>query len=238
MATTRSRFFGLMLGFLPVAAAVVGVAAGGGSADARTAKVLGARSTPRPECPRNTNRHPCTLTGSVTGFQHIGGGRKGLMRAREDGRIVAWGIRLSRPNKEQRDYFGDFFEDQRYGTAPYAQIAVLGKRKKQRFRLLRSSPAVALNGALGLAQTFTLNRPLRIRRGQFLGITIPTWAPAFATNLPRRKNAWRASRKPNACVGDANIRNGKPHRAAGTNRRYGCSYSGERLLYWGLYSPD
>lgn len=204
------------------------------TASARSAKTIGAtKHTPAPACPGS----PCEAVGSVTGFQIVGGGRRGLMKADEHGRLVAWGIRLSRPNNRQRRFFGDFYENTRFGARPTARIAVLRQLKGGQFRLMRQSPVVDLTGAFGARQTYTLTQPLRIREGQILALTLPTWAPSFAVDLPRRRNVWRASRRRGRCAGTRNIRRSSPQGKVGSTRRYGCRYRTARLLYWGYYVP-
>jgi hypothetical protein len=205
-----------------------------GSAHARSAKTIGnTKHTPGPACPRG----PCEAVGSVTGFQVVGGGRRGLMRARENGWLVAWAIRLSRPNQQQRRFFGDFYENTRFGTRPTARIAVLRQIEGRQYRLMRQSPVVELTSALGTRQVYTLTQPLRIRQGQVLAFTMPTWAPAFAVNLRPRRNIWRASRPQGRCLSTSDMRRSRPQGKAGSTRRYGCTYRTARLLYWGYYVP-
>jgi len=90
---------------------------------------------------------------------------------------------------------------------------------------------------LGSRQTFTLNQPLNMRKGEFLALTIPTWAPAFAVNLSSNTNVWRSSRLAGQCSGTGNIKAGKPQQKVHSVRSYGCDYKTARLLYWGYYVP-
>jgi hypothetical protein len=228
----------IALGCLIAVGALLGLGAPA-TADAQSAKRIGNTSfVPRPACPQNTMRRPCEAVGSVTGFQVVGQGRRGLMQAREDGHLVAWGIRLSRPTSRQQRFFGDFYESTRFGTRPHARIAILRRTTGREYRLVRQSPPVDITRGLGSRQIYTLTQPLRIREGQILALTIPSWAPAFAVNLPPRRNIWRASRMPNRCTGARNIEQSRPHQRAGSTRRYGCTYRTARLLYWGLYAPQ
>ena len=60
------------------------------------------------------------------------------------------------------------------------------KRKDERnYKLKGQSAVVGLNAVLGTRQTFTLNDPLKIRKGEFLALTLPTWVPNFAVGLSR-----------------------------------------------------
>ena len=229
------------LAFAALCVAIVGAVAVT-SVGARNAKVLGkTRHTPDPVCPKN-----CEAVGSVTGFQRVADGQKQPFRVRRDGKIVAWAIDLSRPKKSQRRFFGDIFESHRYGTKPTARISVLKHKSRRKYKLLRQSPAVQLSGSLGDKQVFTLNQPLRIRRGNIVALTVPTWASAFAVGLSRRGNKWRGSRtKPNCSPKSQSTRDvrrfaraSRPQQKVGSVREYGCDYETARLLYWAYYVPD
>jgi hypothetical protein len=237
MPSTRARPGARRLALLVIAAAAVTAACAWGqpaSAEARSAKTIGAtKHTPRPACPGS----PCEAIGSVTGFQVVGGGRRGLMKARENGRLVAWGIRLSRPDNRQRAFFGEFYESTRFGARPTARIGVLRQVEGRQYRLMRRSPVVDLTSALGRRQTYTLTQPLRIRQGQILALILPTWSPSFVVDLPPRRNVWRASRRPGRCAGARNIAKSTPQQKEGSTRVYGCRYRTARILYWGYYVP-
>ena len=213
-------------------AVAIGVA---GSADAVSPRVLGkTKRTPKPACPGN----PCSAVGNVTGFQKEADGREGIFRAKKNGKIVAFALDLSKPDKSQREFLGDFFRSNRFGKTPTARIAVIRRAEGSRFRLKRQSPVVKLNGLLGQKQYFTLNKPLRMRKGDVLALTVPTWASSFATGLRPRDHQWLASRKRGKCSGNANIKNGSPHQKVDTVRQYGCAYDLDRLLYWGYFVGD
>jgi hypothetical protein len=120
---------------------------------------------------------------------------------------------------------------------PPARISVIKRREGRNYKLKAQSPVVQLRAVLGGRQTFTLNQPLKIRKGEFLALTIPTWAPAFAVNLSANNNVWRSSRLEGQCSGTANIKAGKPQQKVHSVRAYGCDYQTARLLYWGYYTP-
>ncbi len=213
-------------------------------AGARDAKVLGnTKHTPKPDCPRDTTRHPCEGIGSVTGFPLVADGEKRPMNVRRDGRLVAWAIDLSKPKESQRDFFGGLFESDRFGQTPTARIAVIKHKRRHRYKLLRQSPVVKLSGALGRKQVFTLDKPLRIRKGQVVALTVPTWSSNFASHINRRKNRWRASRSRRNCAPRSSdmgavrrfARKSRPHQRTGSVRGYGCDYTSARLLYWAYY---
>ncbi len=231
-ARTRTR---LLLSSFAVLALSVGTVAATNDASAQKKKpapkppaqnmvVLGASAqTAQPACPST----PCQAIGKVTGFQTTIGAAKKPFLAPFDGKVVAWSIKLSAPTEKQREFFDDF-----YGGPPSARISVLKPilKRKLRYKLRSQSPVEALAQVMGSTTTFTLKTPLPVRRGQMVGLTVPTWAPAFGVGLAK-DNAWRASRKPSKCTATADISAGRGHEALGTERIYGCSYTTARLLY-------
>ena len=174
--TTRSR---PALAALALAALVV-LCAAAGPANASTARVLGkTERTPEPSCPKT----PCEAVGSVTGFQLVADGTRAPFKARQNSWIVGWAIDVSQPKKSQHNFFADFYRSNVFGTVPTARIAVIKRREGRNYKLKSQSPVVPLSTSLGSRQTFTLSSPLKIRKGEFLALSIPTWASAFAVNL-------------------------------------------------------
>ena len=69
-----------------------------------------------------------------------------------------------------------------------------------------------------------------MEKGDIVGITVPTWAPAFAQGLAS-SNAWRASREAGKCTNSNDVRQGEPQMKVGKRATYGCRYTTARLLY-------
>lgn len=219
-------------------AALALLTAGAGVAGAAAARPLGKTNrTPPPSCPSKGANDPCEAVGSVTGFQIIGDGNRPLFKAKQDSWLVAWQIALSDPDKDETTFFSDFYQSNAFGQVPTARVSVLKRKEGRNYKLKAQSPVVGLNAVLGTRQTFTLTDPLKMRKGEFLALTIPTWAPAFAVNLTGPTNIWRSSRADGQCSGTGNIKNGKPHQRVGSLKEYGCDYKTARLLYWGYYVP-
>jgi hypothetical protein len=217
------------------------------SAGAAKVRTLGkTRHTPPPDCPTDTASRPCEAIGSVTGFQLVADGQKNPFQADRDGKIVAYALALSRPNKDQRNFFGTLFKNSEFGTHPSARIAVLKRVARHKYKLLRQSRAVTLDSAMGHTEIFTLDNPLGIRKGRLVGLTVPTWAPNFASPLNRRANEWRASRTKDNCAPKSGsssdvkefARKSRPQQKIGSTRIYACDYRGARLLYWAYYVPS
>ena len=218
------------LALLAAAGAAALAFAFGGSADA--AKLGQTARAPAPACPKS----PCQAVGRTTAIQLVADGRRAPFKARANGRVVAWAIDLSTPNQEQRTFFGDFFASSALGTRPTARISVVKRKGDGRdYKLKGQGPVIDLTSNLGDYQVFTLTDPLPIQKGEFLALTIPTWAPSFAVNLNRTSNIWRASRADGRCQAEDDIKAGKAHQNVGSTREYGCDYSTARVLYWGFY---
>ena len=121
------------------------------------------------------------------------------MNVRDYGKLVAWAIERLRPKKSQRTFFSSLFKSSRYGKTPTARIAVIKHKGGTKYKLLRQSPVVKLSGALGHKQLFTLDRPLSVKKGQIVALTVPTWASNFASHISRHGNRWRGSRSRKNC---------------------------------------
>ena len=204
--------------------ALVSVAGGAGAAtNSRTTVVLGATSTtPDPSCPEL----PCQAVGSVTGFQVSNNQAKLPFRVPRDGKVKSWTLTLAQPTNTQRSFFNGFF-----GTPPEARLAILRRvpgTNPPRYNLRSQGSVRVLSPFLG--QTVRFGASLRVRKGDIVGLTVPTWAPAFAEGLSAA-NAWRASREPGKCTNTTAVRMGEPQQRVGRRATYGCLYRTARLLY-------
>jgi hypothetical protein len=218
---------------IAVFVAMVAMAIGLGRADAAPKiAVLGAATPAAPSCPTN-----CQAVGKTTGFQvNIAGSKKPFV-APFNGSLVAWSIKTGAPstkpnaqNNNQSDM--DFFTKS-FGGTPKAGVAVLKPINKGSggvYKLKAQSPVEDLSDVLGQTTTFTLSHPLRIRAGQIVALSVPTWAPAFAINQSAN-TVWAASRPKDKCTNTADILGGTAQTDIGSQRVYGCSYKTARLLY-------
>jgi hypothetical protein len=249
--------FTALCGLLVAATALAGLPAQG-KRPPRPASVIGqTNKTPAPLCPQKPSEHYidrhssapvkrfCQAVGSVTGFGLKTDGRRHAFRATRNGRIVAWAVSVANTNGFEEKAFGslDFFGTKRFGAHPTAQLSILKKKDGPRYKLLRRSPVVDLNSAQGHKEYFTLKQPLRIKKGQIVGITMPTWAAILASNKKiATSNSWSASRNPKKCGGTTdqqrrhNAVTARPQTKIHSVRKFGCTYSG-RLLYWAYYVP-
>lgn len=189
----------------------------------RTTVILGQTATePDPSCPEL----PCQAVGSVTGFQVNNGQTRLPFMVPHDGTIKAWTLTLAQPTNSQRAFFNGFF-----GTPPEARLAILRRvpgTEPPRYTLRRQGSIKVLSPYLGQTVKFGSNLP--VEKGDIVGLTVPTWAPAFAQNLDTA-NVWRASREEGTCKNATDIRQGEPQQKLGSRREYGCKYTTARLLY-------
>jgi hypothetical protein len=169
---------------------------------------------------------PCQAVGSVTGFQVNNGQASLPFVVPRKGKVVAWTLTLSKPTGKQRAFFNGFF-----GTPPEARLAILRRvpgTNPPRYNLRRQSAVRVLSPYLG--QTVRFGAGLRVEKGDIIGLTVPTWAPAFAQGLAAN-NVWRASRTPGKCTNATDVRQGSAHAKVGKRATYGCRYTTARLLY-------
>ena len=89
--------------------------------------------------------------------------------------------------------------------------------------------------------------PLRVKEGDYVGLTAVTWMPAFAVNLDAAANYWLASRPKDRCARRpasrpkrfaAYYRATQAHLQSSTVKVYQCTYQTARLLYWARIVPD
>jgi len=210
--------------------AVAGVSLALAATAAKTTVVLGGTATmPDPACPEL----PCQAVGSVTGFQVSTEQGSLPFRVRKDGKVKSWSLTLAEPTSKQRSFFNGFF-----GTPPEARLAILRRvpgTEPPRYNLRRQGSVHVLSPYLG--QTVKFGANLRVEAGDIVGLTIPTWAPAFAQSLSA-KNSWRASREPGKCTNTTDVRQGEPQEKVGQRATYGCRYSTARLLYTATVVED
>ena len=179
----------------------------------------------------------CQAIGQVSGFQIQQGTRKNPYRLRSYGKVVAFSVKLGKPNASQVTFFNKLF-----GGPPQIMLTVLKPYKAPRgqktppnkYVLSGSSPLFDLQNYFGSVPTFALPRPLTIKPGYVVGITVPTWAPAFAVNLGDDM-VWRSSRDPKKCD---DVRQDAAQDIRGSTRTYGCVYKTARLLYTVTYIAD
>jgi hypothetical protein len=201
-------------------------------ASARTVE-LGADADPAsPSCPAD----PCVAVVRVTGYQgRAAGGRKNPYYIRRDGHITAFTVTLSSPTPEQATFFNE-----NYGSPAQLRLSVMrkGQTRKTRLehRLVQQSEPFELDRYFGSSPTFVLPRPLRVKEGNWIAITVSTWAPMLSIDLTR-SDWWRSSRAKRNCDPPRSLSQFAMEDLREINV-FGCTYTSARLLYTVTYVPD
>lgn len=214
-----------LVSLLSLALASLGDGAGANESRAVKTVVLGqSGNMPDPACPQT-----CQVVASVNGFQVRTQSSNTPFRVPFNGKLTNFTLYLGKPTNRDRTALND-----RFGSPPQAAITVLKKFKtasgKDKFRLLRKSPVEGLSQELGTTARFRLDKALNVRKGNFVALAVPTWAPVFALGLNSNSNRWRASRQPGKCS-SAFIDQAAPQLKVDSRRFYGCTFRGSRLLY-------
>jgi hypothetical protein len=186
-------------------------------------------------CP-GTTESPCVAAVRMTGYQgRASDGPKNPYYIRRDGNLIAFTVQLAKPTSEEVDFFNNNF-----GTPSTARISVLrrGDTRKTRLdhRLIAQSGRFELDRYFGSKPTFVFDRPIPVKKGNWIAITVPTWAPLLSTNLART-NWWRSSRAKDSCEPPKSLRQFAMEDLREVNR-FGCTYHGARLLYTVTYVPS
>ena len=213
----------------PAALAAVAVAvalpAAAVAAITEVGPLQGESAMPDPACPAK----PCLAISRTTGYQVKVGDVRGTHVVPEDGRIVAWSVKLSKPGKSQVEFF-----EENLGGEATAQLTVLRPGNKLYARILAQGDPVELEPYFGQTAQFALNRSIPVKKGNVIGLSVPTWAPALAINQAGTVS-WRASRPKGGCNDFS-----KPTAQTGTNnvRRFFCLYRTARLTYTATIVTD
>ena len=194
---------------------------------------LGATADPaNPSCPAN----PCVAVVRVTGYQgRATGGPKNPYYIRRDGYIVAFTVTLA---GSERRAVHVLQRQLRLAGAVRLSVLRKGDTRKTRLqhRLVQQSEPFEIDDYFGSSPTFVLDRPLRVKEGNWIALTVPTWAPMLAINLTK-SDWWRSSRAKNNCEPPRSLRQFAMEDLRQVSV-FGCTYSGARLLYTVTYIPD
>ncbi len=216
-----------------VAAIALGQPSGAGAV---AATVIGQTpSTPKPNCPTPKGDNvpadrACQAMGRVTGFQTSADGRRNPFRIRKPGTIVAWSVAVSKPNRKERDFFATELSN---SGPPSARLSILKPKGDGVYKLVKQSPVVGLDSVLGNRPVYTLSDPLRVRKGQIVALTTPSWLSNLADAGASASDAWLASREQGECLSEEDLlQRSRPQQKVGGKRHYACRYEGARLLYW------
>lgn len=144
-----------------------------------------------PSCPEPAAS--CRAMTHTTGLQvKIGPSFNRPLTSKVNGRLVAFSVRLSKPNKTQIAYF-----EKNFGGEATAQITVMRPSSGLRWRVTGQSERFPLTKYFGETAQFPLKQTLTVKKGYSVALTVPTWAPVIA--VQDTTSAWRASRAKADC---------------------------------------
>ena len=193
------------------------------AASARIVEVGQAPTQALPTCPDS----PCLAVSRTTGYQAKVVDSRAHYVIPANGKIVAFSIRLGAPNKRQIDFF-----EENFGSAS-AGLTVIRRGNRLFGRVVTASPVYQLGDYFGQTVQFPLDRALSVQKGNIIGLTVPTWAPALSA-LTEDGSSWRASRGLKSC-GDTDRQTSQT--SIGALTQYRCLYRA-RLTYTATLITD
>ncbi len=177
----------------------------------------------RGSCPGTpADMQSCQALTRATAYQAKVGPDRDLYQAPADGRIVAFTLALGAPTKAQVAFF-----EKNYGGGAQAALVVLDSGKKLSRTVVAKGPVVRLNDYLGQNVQFPIINTLPIREGQYVALTVPTWAPVMQIGLGA-ETSWRSSRASTGCL---NLTAQAALLGSKSNALFRCLYKGVRLTY-------
>ncbi|MGE4425998.1 MAG: hypothetical protein AB7G37_06065 [Solirubrobacteraceae bacterium] len=213
------------------AAGAVALLAPGAAFGATSVKELGeVADGKKPQCPEN-----CSLVTRTTVLPTSVTGSRTLFEAPANGRIVAWTVTLGDPVEKDREAL-----EKQLGRAK-AQLVILRREKGVTTAVKAGSSTKHLDPYFGSTVTFALPKTLSIRKGDVLGISVPSWAPVLVQGYDA-KTSWRASRPKGRCGGTTAERMQDYYTdttlAVGKSGSFNCLYKAERMAYTATFVPN
>jgi|SRR5579875_107171 len=209
------------------------------TASAQTVQ-LGQTATPlsAPACPKHTALKNCRIVLTrTTALQVTSDAVINPMRVNQQGWVVSFTVGLSRlvPKPSERAAIIKGLDSQ-YGGSPELAISVLQPEPGNAYKLVAQSATYTLTPFLGqllqqpmsLPPRFSSFTALPVFRGDVIALTVPTWAPVLALDLPNSRFSYRQSRRAN-CNNPAASQTAQTR--IGSAGRYGCYYAGTRVEY-------
>ncbi len=185
---------------------------------------VGVLGTTNPATVASCPASPCLAVSRTTGFQVKVGSVHNPIGVPKTGSIVAWTITLGKPNATQIKFFNT-----NEGGVAEAGIAVLRPQPKPNltYKLIAQSPLVKLQPYFGETAQFPLETSIKVKKGDEIALTVPTWAPALALGFGN-DTSWRASRPKKQCTTTSTQTD---HTLINTSVQYFCLYQTARLTY-------
>lgn len=165
-----------------------------------------------------------------TAFQAKVGTTKSITTAPSDGHVVAWTLPLAAVASSQVTKV-----NKSYGGAPRVALVVLAPLGKSSFKVVQKGPLIDVTSYLGTTPTFALPAALPIKKGQILGLTVPTWAPVIQLGLGA-DTSWRSTRPLKEAVGE-NFASQRALVGTATTGSFAALYQRARLTYSATFVP-
>ncbi len=170
---------------------------------------LGQTATPiaAPACPKGVSPSQCfIILTRTTAVQSVSDGVAYPTTVKSDGWIVAFTVGLSKLStnaKTERNYL--HLLDTAYSGTPQLALTVLKPGPDNRYTVAAQSATFhmipflgqVLQEPLSLPPSFTSFTALPVKKGDVIGLTVPTWAPVLSYNLNASKFSYRQSRAGN-----------------------------------------
>jgi hypothetical protein len=185
---------------------------------------VGVLGTTNPATVASCPASPCLAVSRTTGFQVKVGSARNPIGVPRDGSIVAWTITLGKPNATQIKFFNT-----NEGGEAEAGLAILRPQPKPNltYKLIAQSPPLKLQPYFGKTAQFPLETTIKVKKGDEVALTVPTWAPALALGFGN-DTSWRASRPKKQCTTTSAQ---TAHTQINTSVQYFCLYQTARLTY-------
>jgi hypothetical protein len=191
-----------------------------------------------PSCPKGVQPSQCfIILTRTTALQAVSDGIRNPTKVKQDGWIVSFTAGLSKLSSDattEKKYL--HLLDQAYGGTPQLAITVLKPGARNRYTVAAQSQTFHLIPFLGqvlqeplsLPTSFSQFTALPVKKGDVIGLSVPTWAPVLSYNLNASKFAYRQSRMAN-CKNAAGTETAQM--TVGASTRYLCDYTGTRVQY-------
>ena len=215
-----------LLPFLAVLAGLLGIAAPAGAAISEISSL----GDNKPGCPGFQPNDCRIVLVRQTGFQAKVGATKAISSAPANGDIVAWTLPLAAVSASQVKKV-----NANYGGAPRVAVVILAPLGKSVYKVVAKGPLLDVTPYLGTTPTFALPTALPIKKGQIVGITVPTWAPVIQLGLGA-DTSWRSTRPLKEAVSD-NFATQRALVGDATQGSFAALYQRARLTYSATFVP-
>jgi hypothetical protein len=200
-----------------------------GASAAKITEVGAVNDGRAPRCP-----DACSVVTRTSALPTSVDGNRNVYAVPADGRIVAWSVNLGAPSTEDRAAL-----DKQLGRAS-AGLIVLRRGKSVAASVVAGSSVKKLDPYFGSEVTFALPTSIPVKKGDVLGLTVPSWAPTLVQGYGTN-TSWRASRPAGRCGGTTDERKKDYYvdttLSVGSSGTFNCLYKAERMAYTATLVP-